>query len=46
MMLIVAGLTALVEEEGYTAHEALDIANTAGKECYFALNDIHREVKK
>lgn len=46
MMLIVTGLTALVEEEGYTAHEALDIANTAGKECYFALNDIQKEVKK
>ncbi|PCD81972.1 hypothetical protein CNQ87_15300 [Lysinibacillus fusiformis] len=46
MMFIVTGLTALVEEEGYTPHEALDIAKTAGQECYFALAEIHREVEK
>ncbi|MFJ6210567.1 hypothetical protein [Lysinibacillus sp. NPDC092081] len=45
MMFIVTGLTALVEEEGYTPHEALDIAKTAGQECYFALNEIHKEAK-
>lgn len=45
MMFIVTGLTALVEEEGYTPHEALDIAKTAGQECYFALNDIYKEAK-
>ncbi|MFA1738469.1 hypothetical protein [Lysinibacillus fusiformis] len=45
MMFIVTGLTALVEEEGYTPHEALDIAKTTGQECYFALNDIYKEAK-
>ena len=46
MMFIVTGLTALVEEEGYTPHEALNIAKVAGQECYFALNEIHKETKE
>lgn len=46
MMFIVTGLTALVEEEGYTPHEALGIAKTAGQECYFALAEISKESKE
>lgn len=46
MLFIVTGLTALVEEEGYTPHEALNIAQTAGKECYFALAEISKESKE
>lgn len=45
MMFIVTGLTALVEEEGYTPYEALAIAKTAGQECYFALAEIQKETK-
>lgn len=46
MMFIVTGLTALVEEEGYTPNEALAIAKTAGQECYFALVEIRNEAKE
>lgn len=44
-MFIVTGLTALVEEEGYTPHEALGLAKIAGQECYFALAEIQKETK-
>lgn len=43
--LIVTGLAHLVEEEGYTPHEALSIAHYTGHNCFHALADLKKEAK-
>lgn len=40
---IITGLARLVEEEGFTPHEALAIARYTGQNCFHALADIKRE---
>jgi hypothetical protein len=45
-MLIITGLAALVEEDGKTPHEALDIARKLGQDTFFALQEIAAESKK
>ena len=42
---IVTGLARLVEEEGFTPHEALQIARYTGKNCFHALAELKKESK-
>ncbi|MEK5454502.1 hypothetical protein NST92_05285 [Bacillus sp. FSL R5-0586] len=44
-MLIITGLTALVEEEGKTPHEAIEHARKIESAVFFALQQIHSESK-
>ncbi|MDA2635360.1 hypothetical protein [Bacillus thuringiensis] len=41
--LIVTGLARLVEEEGYTPHDALRIAHYTGHNCFHALVELKKE---
>lgn len=43
--LIITGLTRLVEEEGYTPHEAFQLLETIKRNTYHALLDIKKESK-
>ncbi|WP_144482347.1 hypothetical protein [Bacillus pumilus] len=44
-MLIITGLTALVEKEGKTPHEAIEHARKVESAVFFALQQIHSESK-
>ena len=43
--LIITGLAHLVEDEGFTPHEALNIAHYTGHNCFHALADLKKEGK-
>lgn len=43
---IVAGLASLVEDSGFTPHEAFDILESIKANTWHALADIHSEVKR
>lgn len=44
--LIVAGMAGLVEDEGYSPHEVMDILDGAKQATFFALAEMHREKKR
>ncbi|WP_217609030.1 hypothetical protein [Bacillus sp. GbtcB10] len=44
-MLIITGLTALIEEEGMTPHSAMDHIRQIEASIFPALNEIHRQSK-
>jgi hypothetical protein len=44
--LIIAGLARLVEEDGFTPHEALGILRDIGEKTFFALGDLHKEYRE
>ncbi|MGX9134020.1 hypothetical protein ACWV26_06520 [Rummeliibacillus sp. JY-2-4R] len=46
VQLIVTGLAHLVEDEGYTPHEALSIAHYTGHNCFHALAELKKEAKQ
>lgn len=43
VQLIITGLARLVEEEGFTPHEALMIAKYTGQNCFHALAGLKKE---
>ncbi|GAB6454742.1 hypothetical protein bcgnr5383_51740 [Bacillus cereus] len=43
--LIITGLVRLVEEEGFTPHEAFEILEKIKGNVYFAMLDLHKEYK-
>lgn len=45
VQLIITGLARLVEEEGFTPHEALQIAKYTGQNCFHALAGLKKESK-
>lgn len=42
---VVTGLLHMVEDEGFTPHEAMEILDDIKNQTYFTLMDIHKEVK-
>ncbi|BDH60101.1 hypothetical protein MTP04_02310 [Lysinibacillus sp. PLM2] len=42
---IITGLAHLVEDEGFTPHEALSIARYTGNNCFHALAELNKESK-
>ncbi|EEK69835.1 MULTISPECIES: hypothetical protein [Bacillus] len=44
--LIITGLTRLVEEEGYTAHEAFRLLETIKRNTFHALLEIQKESRE
>lgn len=44
-MLVMVGMTAMVEEEGMTPHEAMGRVDQIQKDIYFALVDIKKETE-
>nr|WP_150283770.1 hypothetical protein [Rummeliibacillus sp. TYF-LIM-RU47] len=45
VQLIATGLAQLVEDEGFTPHEALKIARYTGQNCFHALLELKEEAK-
>lgn len=43
VQLIITGLARLVEEEGFTPHDALEIAKYTGQNCFHALLGLKKE---
>ncbi|MCM3130971.1 hypothetical protein ACFQ3J_00265 [Paenibacillus provencensis] len=41
-MLIIVGLTSLVEDHGYTPHQAFEILEDVKRQTWHALSEIHR----
>ena len=44
-MLVMVGMTAMVEEEGMTPHEAMERVDKIEKDIFHALCDIKKEVE-
>lgn len=45
VQLIATGLAQLVEDEGFTPHEALEIAHYTGQNCFHALLELKEEAE-
>ncbi len=46
LQLIVAGLAGLIDDEGYTFHEAMELLEETKRNTFPALMEISREVKQ